>query len=250
MGDLGAAPYQRYIDYVNARGGMVFWNYPETRSGVRPYGPIRLNTPPYPEALLQARDYTGFAAIYGDNITVTDPGGIWDRVLDQYCRGERAHPVWGIATADFHTDGESGATLGDYPTVFLVREKTRAAVLSAMRDGRMYAVQGPYPQRLVLDEFSVSAGDGPRATLGEEITMTGIPQIRLAVSLAVPGNGTATVRLIRGGTVIETITGALPLSATVTDARIPRGEKTFYRLMVAGGGAGAVAANPVFVTVR
>ena len=54
MGDLGIAPYQYYIDYVKSRGGMVFWNYPETRSGVRRMGPVQLDTRAYPNVLEEA----------------------------------------------------------------------------------------------------------------------------------------------------------------------------------------------------
>ncbi|MFC1817239.1 PHP domain-containing protein, partial [Thermodesulfobacteriota bacterium] len=102
-GNQGIAPYQLLIDYVNTKGGFTFWNYPETGSGVRKLGPIFLNTPPYPAALEQSVDYTGFAALYGDNITATEPGHQWDRVLLDFCNGKRKQPVWGIATADYHS---------------------------------------------------------------------------------------------------------------------------------------------------
>lgn len=250
MGDLGIAPYQKYIDYVDARGGMTFWNYPETLSGVREYGPIRLNTPPYPDALLEARHYTGFSAVYGDTITITEPGRVWDQVLTQYCRGERQRPVWGIATADFHADGESGERLGNFPTVFLVKEKNRAAVLAAMGGGRMYAVRGNWPQRLVLSEFSLEEAGGGRYVMGDEAVVAGPPRIHVAVSLKAPADAAATITLIRGGAVVSTITGPLPLAETLIDEKCPAGEKTFYRLMVAAGAAGRLAANPIFVTRR
>ena len=138
-GDQGIAPHQLLIDYVNSRGGLTFWNYPETQSGVRKMGPIFVNTPPYPEVLNESKGYTGFAALYGDNITVTGPGNIWDSILLEYCKGERDRPVWGISTADFHEDSGAGGKLGNFPTVFWVRQKTKKEILSAMREGRMYA---------------------------------------------------------------------------------------------------------------
>ena len=85
-GDQGIAPYQMVIDYVNSRGGLSFWNYPETKSGVRKRGPIFVNTPPYPKVLEESKGYTGFAAIYGDTITITEPGNLWDQILLAYCR--------------------------------------------------------------------------------------------------------------------------------------------------------------------
>ena len=154
-GDQGESPYQLLIDYVNDKGALTFWNYPETGSGVRKMGPISLNTPPYPESIEKTLDYTGFAALYGDNITVTEPGHEWDKVLLVFCKGERKRAVWGIATADFHEDGGGGQKLGDFPTVFLVRKRTRKSILSAIQKGRMYACRGGYPQQIVLNEFAI-----------------------------------------------------------------------------------------------
>ena len=145
-GDQGIAPYQQVIDYVDSRGGLTFWNYPETQSGVRKMGPIFVNTLPYPEVLNESKGYTGFAVLYGDNITVTEPGNMWDKVLMAYCKGERDRPVWGIATADFHKEGDAGEKLGNFPTVFFVREKSKKEVLDALKNGRMYSCRGNYPQ--------------------------------------------------------------------------------------------------------
>jgi hypothetical protein len=251
MGDIGIAPYQHYIDYVNARGGMTFWNYPETRSGVRQLGPIRVNTPPYPDALLEAKNYTGFAAIYGDTITLTEPGREWDKVLNQYCRGLRKQPAWGISTADFHSEGESGEHLGNFPTVFLVTERNKSAILAAMRSGRMYAVRSRVPQRLVLDDFAVyGMDDQPRGMLGESLSVTGVPHIHVAMSVKEPKPAEVTVRIIRGGTLIHTFTAALPVNRSIVDPGCPRGEKTFYRLMAEGRSVGKLVTNPIFVTRR
>ncbi|MEW6673548.1 MAG: hypothetical protein AB1427_17780 [Thermodesulfobacteriota bacterium] len=171
-GNQGIAPYQLLIDYVNSKDGFTFWNYPETKSGVRKLGPVYVHTAPHPEVLEQSRGYTGFAAVYGDSITATEPGNHWDRVLQDYCAGKRQRPVWGIATADFHKDGESGQKLGDFPTVFLVHRKTKADILAALKGGRMYASQTSYPQQILLKDFSVSAdGSGDKATLGGEIDL-------------------------------------------------------------------------------
>ncbi len=186
-GDKGMAPYQRLIDYVNSRGGLTFWNYPETQSGVRKLGPIRVSTKPYPQALLESHGYTGFSALYGDTITITEPGNVWDTTLREHCRGYRKQPPWGVATADYHKEGESGEKFGNYQTVFLVRAKTREAVLAAMKTGRMYARQGTYPHLARLDEFSVSDAAGEqRAVMGENIKMSGNPHIHIRISAPPP----------------------------------------------------------------
>lgn len=248
-GDQGLAPYQLLIDYVNSKGGLTFWNYPETRSGIRKLGPIFLNTPPYPEVLEKSKDYTGFAALYGDNITVTEPGHEWDRVLLEYCKGERERPVWGISTADFHKDGEAGEILGNFPTVFLVRNKTKNDVISAIREGRMYACRGKYPQQIVLNEFSIcSSRCEKKATLGEEILLENNPQIRFSLSLKKPIKNSVKVRLIRSGELIKTFSGPLPMEIDFEDKYIRPGRKIYYRIDVRGHGA--LVTNPIFVTFK
>ena len=248
-GDQGIAPYQVVIDYVNNRNAMTFWNYPETRSGVRKLGPIQVSTKPYPAVLQASRGYTGFSALYGENATITEPGNLWDLILTEYCRGYRMWPIWGIATADYHGEGKDSAKLGNYPTVFLVNGKTRQDILKAMQTGKMYACQTTYPIKPRLDEFSVSSPDSSRKGIsGDEITVAGHPRIRISLS----ASGTtqpvdAKVRLIRSGRVVATFEGKLPMNVEHEDAYYQKGEKIFYR-MDARGGAGNIVANPIFVT--
>jgi hypothetical protein len=248
-GKQGAAPYQLFIDAVNQRGGLVFWNYPETRSGVRTLGPIRVSTLPYPGILLETRDYTGFAALYGDTISVTEPGNIWDEVLKEHCAGFRKRPVWGIATADFHREGGAGQHLGDFQTVLWLAEHSKQSVLEALRRGRMYACQGRFPRVPRLDEFSVSAAQQEaalRAISGEEITLAGQARIRITVSSGLAGMGKEVrVRLIRSGSLIQVFKGTLPLKIDYTDPLETPGEKSYYRMDMTG--EGSIVSNPIFV---
>ncbi len=246
-GDQGIAPYQLFIDYVSSRGGMTFWNYPETRSGVRKMEPIFLDTPPYPEVLGLSTGYTGFAALYGDSITVTEPGDIWDRVLLEYCEGSRDRPVWGISTADFHEDGGAGERLGNFPTVFLAREKTKEEILSAMRKGRMYACRAKYPQRMILSEFLVSSsGLKTTAVSGEEIVLRENPRIQILLSSKEPTEKQVRVRLIRSGKLIKTFNGSLPMKIDHEDNYFEPGQKIYYRIDARG--CGILVSNPIFVT--
>ena len=246
-GDQGIAPYQLLIDYVNSKGGMTFWNYPETRSGKRRIGPIFVDTPPYPNVLEESKGYTGFAAIYGDTITVTEPGNIWDKILLAYCKGERDKPVWGIATAVFHKEGGSGLSLGDFPTVFFIKEKTKEEILSAMREGRMYACQGKNQEWIILDEFSISSSSRAiRGISGEEIVLKENPIIHIYLSLKRPAREEVKVRLIRSGEVIESFEGELPMKIDYADKYFKPGEKIYYRLHVQG--YGSLVSNPIFVS--
>jgi hypothetical protein len=246
-GPQGVAPYQLVIDYVNNRNGMTFWNYPETRSGVRRLGPIQVSTKPYPGALQASKGYTGFSALYGDNITVTEPGNLWDMTLAEYCRGYRMWPPWGIATGDYHGEGKDGDRLGNYPTVFLVQEKKKEAILKAMQTGRMYACQTQHPLMPRLDEFFVSTPDGQKTAIsGEEVTMSGHPKIHIALSASgAVASSPVTVRLIRSGTIIKTFAGNLPLNLEHEDPYFHRGEKIYYRMDMRG--CGTIVSNPIFV---
>jgi hypothetical protein len=249
QGNQGMAPYQLLIDYVNSKGGMTFWNYPETKSGVRKLGPIRVSTLPYPSAIQESYLFTGFSTIYGENITLTEPGNIWDTTLKEYCAGYRDRPPWGIAAADFHMEDESGEKLGNYQTVFFVQEKTKDAVLKAMKNGGMYACQVAYPQSLKLNEFLVSSADGQiKGISGDTVPLRGFPKIKIAISSTGAAKPSAKVRLIRSGELIHTFEDKLPLQIDYVDPYYKPGDKIYYRIDVKG--AGNIVSNPIFVTFQ
>jgi len=246
-GDQKMAPYQLLIDYVNAKGGMTFWNYPETKSGVRKMGPIQVSTLPYPAALHESRSYTGFAALYGENVTLTEPGNIWDMTLKEHCAGYRSHPPWGIATADFHGEGKGEDELGKFQTVFFVREKSKSAVLKALRNGNMYAYQGDVPQTMKLDEFSLSSTDGQaRGISGDTINVRGFSKIKIAISSSGAAQNSVKVRLIRSGVLIGTFEEKLPFQIEHVDQYSKQGEKIYYRIDIRG--PGIIVSNPIFAT--
>ena len=243
-GDQGIAPFQEVINFVHERGGFAFWNYPEQRSGVRKHGPIFVHTPPYPELLHLSVDYAGFAAIYGDNITVTDPGNEWDRVLNEFCLGERRNPPWGVSTADFHEDGRLGLRLGAFPTTFLVRSPSKSAVLDAIRKGRMYCSRGDGALWPRLDDFRAVASDGRSAVMGEILQTAKAPLIKFAVSFQDGLEADIKILLIRGGALLRTFEGKTPFEVQVVDEEPPAGGMTYYRLM---DSRKHLTSNPIFV---
>ena len=243
-GDAGVMPFQEVIDYVNERGGLSFWNYPEQRSGVRKHGPIHVNTPPYPQVLHQTENYTGFAAIYGDRITITEPGREWDRVLNEYCRGVRARPPWGISTADFHQDGRLGLKLGVFPTTFLVKEFSKKGVLEALVKGRMYSSRGDGTVWPKLDYFNILGKTSEKAFMGETLETSHFPLIKFRVSHKTKKKAPITMALIRGGILVETFRSEAPMEVEYMDKGIPPGEMTYYRLMDTRK---HLTSNPIFI---
>jgi len=243
-GDQGIAPFQETVDYIHGRGGFAFWNYPEQRSGVRKHGLVNMSTLPYPEVLHESTNYAGFAAIYGDRITVTDPGKHWDRALTEYCEGKREKPAWGISTADFHEDGRLGLKLGAFPTTFLVKEFSKAAILDALERGRMYCSRGDGSSWPQLEYFNVVGSTGIKAHMGETLTTAGFPMIKFRIAYKGNEKVPMTIHVVRGGTVLRTLNGETPLEFELMDAGAPVGRVTYYRLVDTQK---HLSSNPIFV---
>ena len=247
-GEQGTAPYQDIIDIAHSHGGLAFWAHPESnryKNGFQ-VGPVKLMTAPYPEALVASENYTGFAALYGDTITATKAGKHWDRVLLQYCRGDRAEPVWGIAGSDFKEEKNDNG-LDTFLTVFLVENRNAGDVLKALRQGRVYAVRKTAGFRLSLDQFEIAdEGSGRNAIMGEELRSDSKPVVEGRISSTDDGHHSVNVAIIRGGEQIWSFEGETPLKFRFVD-HVKWSGKTYYRLDVNGKAAGKLLANPIFV---
>jgi hypothetical protein len=202
------------------------------------------DTPPHPQDLLETSGYTGFAALYGDHVTATEPGAEWDQLLRAHLDGRRERPVWGTGEIDYHSRLQPGNRIHDILTVFLVRERTRAAVLEALRRGRVYAVRGG-DEQLVLRRFEVDTGLGA-GVAGEEVASSGRAAVRVLVEKA---NGSAEpveVRLVRDGKVAAQVEGAAPLELEHAETDLHPGDRTYYRLLARSRTA-LLTSNPIFV---
>jgi len=248
-GDQGTAPFQEVIDYVRNCGGLVFWAHPESnysKNGVA-LGPITTITKHYPEALIESKGYTGFAAVYGDTSRTAKAGMQWDRILIDYCRGLRDRPVWAIAGADFHEE-QKGLELDTFQTVFLVEDKQVPEILAALEQGRIYAVQKSHDSRLSLDQFKIKdPSSGNTATMGEEINLNVPPMVTGRISAADQGRQAVKISIYRDGKLTWTFDGQTPLEFQLLDEEGWRG-KTYYRLDVKSKTGGYLLSNPIFVT--
>jgi hypothetical protein len=169
----------------------------------------------------------------------------------EYCLGRREKPVWGISTADFHEEGGAGEKLGKFPTILLVKDKTKESILDALKKGRMYAFRGSVDAaRLVLEDFSVSDSETQKkGIMGEEISMKGSPTVHIRVSGApLAGKNSLSVRLIRSGRLLKTFSGEIPFNANFTDEFYERDKKIYYRLEAEDGTGRKLISNPVFAT--
>lgn len=265
-GDAGAVPYQAVIDYTNNAGGLTFWAHPEAAfSETIPGGEdstpildiaarlagggITLETAPYTHLLNGATGYAGFAIFNEGRETMGVPGGVWDSLLKQYCRGARERPVWAIAELDLESRGDAGSA-GDCMTVALASERSSAAILDALRQGRMYCFAASYSRKVRVAEYAVIAGDR-RAGSGETLDMANAPggtgAARLALDLDItPGTREIDIVVIRDGEVIarERLNGSARLEIPLPAAQ----GKSYVRVAGYDRDGMQIALNPIFFT--
>ena len=247
-GDQGMKPYQNMIDYANSKGAMVFWNHMESNSGIRRHGTIKLKTLPYPEDLLKTKNYTGFQVIGDHQIQQIEAGQQWDQVLMEYLRGQRQKPIWGYGGNNHLCENQNDNKLGSVRTVFLVREKKRGSLLEAMRKGRMYAVRQNAGNRLSLDEFFIEdQKTGRQATLGQELTLTDLPTLKIKLRSIKGKNNTVQIQIIRNGILAKQETVSLPYKLNWRDTTNKQGERAYYRIKVSINSIEHLVSNPIFV---
>lgn len=247
--DAGTAPHQALIRSVVQGGGLVFWSFPEARDfHVLTRGPFRitLRTEPYPGDLLATDGYTGFGGIYEDTTTFTNPGGGWDRRLQEFVLGQRSTPGWAMAEAGYHTEGHAGKFLVNVLTVLWVQEPTAAGVIEALRAGRVVAVQGTAAHRFHLDRFEISEGDRA-AGMGETLAVSaGAPLVARAVVTASDGLAhPAEVLLIRSGEVVARKAGPTPLAVEYREEGLSGA--AIFRVQARGKVPHRLLSNPIFV---
>ncbi len=245
-GDLGIRPYQNFIDYVNENGGMVFWAHPEAEN-IEKQGMVDISTSEHSEVLLQSRDYTGFTVFYDGYERVGRPGGIWDEVLAEYCRGERTNPVWAIGGMGLDRSIDLGKDLRGLKNVFLVRDFSKKEVMDSLRHGRVYVARGRDSGSFVLDSFTVGLPEGNiKKTMGEEIDIKGNPVVEVRGHFSYGEDHTVKVRIIKNGEVIKTFEEKPPIAISYIDESKSPSKKNYYRVEVESEGL-LLVTNPIFV---
>jgi len=245
--DPGVAPHQAVIDFVERHGGVAVWSFPEARDlGAQSVGPVRVtwSTDPYPDDLLRTFRYTAFGAVYEETTRVERPGGAWDRMLSQYAAGERSRPTWGLGESGFH-DSNAGKRLARVQTVFLVRERSEAGVLEALRQGRLYARHRSPQTALGLTQF-VASSDESTAVSGETLRPAMGAVMSLAIGIEAVGAAAADLKvvLIKNGEIANAWTGGTPFTGIHRETW--DGRPAVFRLEARGGG-GRLLSSPIFV---
>jgi hypothetical protein len=204
-----------------------------------------MRTDPHPGVLLQSHGFTGFGGVYQDNVTFTKPGGEWDQFLVEYTEGRRARPAWAIGELGYHGPPKR---LDDVLTVFLVPERSREAILQALKVGRFYGVRRSPEYRLVLEDFSIGQpGRGEWIPMGGELEADGASplRIRLRISASDGREVPFALQLIRSGQLVRTIQGMTPYAETLEVTPPDPGKGEFLRIEVVR--PHRLLSNPIFI---
>ncbi|MFH1655618.1 MAG: hypothetical protein ABH954_03300 [Candidatus Omnitrophota bacterium] len=245
-GDQQTRPYQELIDYVNKKGGYIFWAHPEAKNIDRVID-VNVVTYPYKDDLLYAYGYTGSAMLFDESRSVAQVGGIWDKVLLDYCLGRREKPIWAIGEIDYHGEGKD---LAGVQTVFLLEDFTKDGVIKALASGKMYTKLNNQTNDFSLEAFVIS--DEKKETfgfMGDEIELSSKPGITIRTSCSTYPGEPLEIRLIRNGEVINEFTSENSNSRIkFQDEYFKPGEKIYYRIMlISGKNSYRVISNPIFV---
>jgi len=114
----------------------------------------------------------------------------------------------------------------------------------------MYAMMRTRDYELILDEFVVEDKDGNEALMGDELTCSTKPRVRIKVSNSPPEARKVKVDVIRNGEVIRVFNGDTPLNIDFEDDDYKPGEKIYYRLDIRVGEWNHIIANPIFVRFK
>ncbi len=246
-------PYQYLIDFVNdinvnkniEKNMIIIWAHPESPSYEKIYFVKQLRslklatqTKPYFLSLLNTYDYDGFAIFAEGYREVGSVGGIWDKILLEYCEGKRKKPVWCFSELDF---GETTDPINSRLNVVFVREKNQYEIINALKSGNFYALWRSCNKELQIFDFKLN---NKPACFGKKYKID--KEVKLEFSVKCKGNSeSAVVYIIRNAEAIYKNTHQLPTKIEFVESK-PKG-LSYYRIYIESKYPNKIATNPIFV---
>ena len=112
----------------------------------------------------------------------------------------------------------------------------------------MYAVRQNATNRLSLDEFFIEdQKTGRQATLGQELSSTDFPTLKIKLRSIKGKNNTAQIQIIRNGILAKQENISLPYKLTWRDISNKQEERIYYRIKVSINSMNHLVSNPIFV---
>jgi len=246
-------PHQDLINYVNEKGGLVFWAHPEVTEAISggKFAKINFYTPSYPEALISTSGYTGFGVnmVPGTSHELVLAGGEWDKVLISYCEGKRSRPAWAIGELDYRGKGRIDAI----QNVFFLPELNQKAIYEVVRKGRFYV---RYYPTVSLGDFHIEDSQGTTgdfAFMGEEIKIKAKPRLHIKVSCLIDLPEDLRIEIIRDAKIIQEfkLRNEKEFDLEFQDDSLPASDrKSYYRLNFFVGLNIILVTNPIFVEIK
>jgi hypothetical protein len=120
-------------------------------------------------------------------------------------------------------------------------------VLDALRQGRMYALQGRRSLDFFLDEFYVTDSDGSvKGLAGDTVSLKGNPSINISGRLRTRKERLE-IKIMRNGRVFKRYIMDSPFDIVCIDKQAPdEYAKFYYRIEITGKGL-QLLTNPIFV---
>jgi hypothetical protein len=112
----------------------------------------------------------------------------------------------------------------------------------------MYSVRQADDNRLSLDEFLVEdQKTGQQAVLGQELTSTDFPAVKIKLRSIKGGNKTAQIQIIRNGVMVKQENVSLPYELTWRDVDNDQEGRAYYRIKASVNSMDHLVSNPIFV---
>ena len=248
----GLSPYQQLIDYVGSNSGKepcgIFWSAPEATMKDVISG-VHLITAPYFYDVSATYGHNGFAGIYGDVSTAHEAGNEWDRMLMQYCRGERKKPPVVIGELDYHGKKRR---IDMIQTVVNVDELDSSRIVDAVIRGKSYAYEKAVVKQINIDRLQLSEGK-KNAGLGETLHFSELKDVNLHLRGSISGSGgvtNITVSVILNGKKMciqkqygNRFNFEIPLKKELMESN----RKNYIRLIIKTNNAGRILTNPIYI---
>ena len=243
QGDLKEKPYQSFIDAAVAEGGLVFWAHPFLKHEGK-HGNITDFTEAYPHLLETTTGYHGFAITYLGYLSAVAPASLWDQLLLAYTHGKRKKPVWVLGESDWRGPQERPINMA--VSDVLCSARTPAAVLKAIREGRLWAVIRANASMASLEEFSVTdEASTHSAVSGDHMSVQGALSIRVIGKRGPKPQGKVKLTLVKDGEILFEDDATEEAFIHQWPDHKPTGI-SYYRLIIEDP-AGVIYTNPIFV---
>jgi hypothetical protein len=251
-------PYQNLINYINSIPQyyktnsitpLIVWAHPEATNyekkvllkkirGLNVY----TQTKPYCGSLLKTYNYDGFAIFAEGYREVGNIGGIWDNMLNEYCRGIREKPVFCYSEVDY---GESTGELFVKKNILYIRQKDYKNILLALKKGNFYSLWRDKEKELVLENFRFC----DEKVIFGEIYNKNVDKIKISFDVKfnpkTKNNRKIVVRIIKNGNIVFTKEGYDYVNVFFEEEK-PK-TKSYYRIFIESEYPNMIATNPVFV---